>query len=408
MPPVEIKPDIYWIGVNDRTTDLFEGLWPITQEGVSYNAYLINDEKKALVDLAKGLKTDEFFDQIADVVDLSEIDYVMINHMEPDHTGVLRTLRRIAPGATILGSPKTKEMLESFYGITENVRVLRDGETLPLGRRTLQFFSTPFVHWPETMMTYETSHRILFSCDAFGGYGALRGAIFDDEYTDLGFYQKEALRYYVNIVAKFSKPVLRAIEKLADVPVEIIAPSHGLIWRKQPRLIVDLYRKWAEYAAGQTEAEITLIYGSMYGNTETMMNAVAQGISRVGVPLEIFDAARTHVSYILPSLWTRAGVMVGAPTYEGALFPPVAQVLEMAALKRVLNKKVAMFGSYGWSGGALRRLKQIVEPMKWELVDSLEFAGGPTEEDLKKGEEFGARFAEVIKARGRGPQEVTS
>ncbi|HID86018.1 MAG TPA: FprA family A-type flavoprotein, partial [Anaerolineae bacterium] len=397
-----------WIGVNDRTTDLFEGLWPITQEGVSYNAYLINDEKKALVDLAKGLKTDEFFDQIADVVDLSEIDYVMINHMEPDHTGVLRTLRRIAPGATILGSPKTKEMLESFYGITENVRVLRDGETLPLGRRTLQFFSTPFVHWPETMMTYETSHRILFSCDAFGGYGALRGAIFDDEYTDLGFYQKEALRYYVNIVAKFSKPVLRAIEKLADVPVEIIAPSHGLIWRKQPRLIVDLYRKWAEYAAGQTEAEITLIYGSMYGNTETMMNAVAQGISRVGVPLEIFDAARTHVSYILPSLWTRAGVMVGAPTYEGALFPPVAQVLEMAALKRVLNKKVAMFGSYGWSGGALRRLKQIVEPMKWELVDSLEFAGGPTEEDLKKGEEFGARFAEVIKARGRGPQEVTS
>jgi len=400
MPPVEIKPDIYWIGVNDRTTDLFEGLWPITQEGVSYNAYLINDEKKALVDLAKGLKTDEFFDQIADVVDLSEIDYVMINHMEPDHTGVLRTLRRIAPGATILGSPKTKEMLESFYGITENVRVLRDGETLPLGRRTLQFFSTPFVHWPETMMTYETSHRILFSCDAFGGYGALRGAIFDDEYTDLGFYQKEALRYYVNIVAKFSKPVLRAIEKLADVPVEIIAPSHGLIWRKQPRLIVDLYRKWAEYAAGQTEAEITLIYGSMYGNTETMMNAVAQGISRVGVPLEIFDAARTHVSYILPSLWTRAGVMVGAPTYEGALFPPVAQVLEMAALKRVLNKKVAMFGSYGWSGGALKHLKKIIEPVKWELVDSLEFVGKPTDEDLKKGEEFGARFAEVIKAQG--------
>ncbi|HIP95905.1 MAG TPA: FprA family A-type flavoprotein, partial [Anaerolineae bacterium] len=365
-----------------------------------YNAYLINDEKKAIVDLSKALKTDEFFDRIAEIVAVSEIDYVVINHMEPDHTGVLRTLRKIAPEATILGSAKTKKMLESFYGVTEKVRVVEDGETLSLGRRTLQFFSTPFVHWPETMMTFETSHRILFSCDAFGSYGALRGAIFDDECKDLGFYQKEALRYYVNIVAKFSKPVLKAIGKLGDVPVEIIAPSHGLIWRKNPQLIVDLYRKWAEYAAGQSEAGITFIYGSMYGNTETMMNAVAQGISRVGVPLEIFDAARTHVSYILPSLWTKAGVMVGAPTYEGTLFPPMAQVLEMAALKRVLNKKVAMFGSYGWSGGALKHLKKIIEPVKWELVDSLEFVGKPTDEDLKKGEEFGARFAEVIKAQG--------
>jgi anaerobic nitric oxide reductase flavorubredoxin len=397
MPAVEIKSDVYWIGVNDRTTDLFEGLWPITKEGVSYNAYLINDEKKAIVDLAKALKTDEFFDHIAEIVELSEIDYVVINHMEPDHTGVLRTLRKIAPGAVILGSAKTKEMLESFYGVTENVRVVEDGDTLSLGRRTLQFFSTPFVHWPETMMTYETTHRILFSCDAFGSYGALRGAIFDDECTDPDFYQRESLRYYVNIVAKFSKPVLRAIEKLADVPVEIIAPSHGLIWREQPELIVELYQKWAEYATGETEPGITLIYGSMYGNTEAMMNAVAQGISHMGVPLEIFDAARTDVSYILPSLWTKAGVMVGAPTYEGTLFPPMAQVLEMAVLKRVLNKKVAYFGSYGWSGGALRHLKRIIEPVKWELVDSFEFVGKPAEEDLKKGEEFGASFAEIIK-----------
>ena len=397
MPAIEIKPDVYWIGVNDRTTDLFEGLWPIEREGVSYNAYLINDEKKAIIDLSKAFKTDEFFDHIAEIVEISEIDYIIINHMEPDHTGVLRTLRKIAPHAIILGSPKTKAMLESFYGVTEKVRVVEDGETLSLGRRTLQFFSTPFVHWPETMMTYETTHRILFSCDAFGGYGALRGAIFDDECKNLDFYQKEALRYYVNIVAKFSKPVLKAIEKLADVPVEIIAPSHGLIWRERPERIVDLYQKWAEYATGKTEPEITFIYGSMYGNTEAMMNAVAQGISRVGVPLEIFDAARTDVSYILPSLWTKAGVMVGAPTYEGTLFPPVAQVLEMAVLKRVLNKRVAMFGSYGWSGGALKHLKKIVEPVKWELVDSFEFIGKPTGEDLKEGEEFGASFAEVIK-----------
>lgn len=398
MPPVEIKPDIYWIGVNDRTTDLFEGLWPITQEGVSYNTYLINDEKKAIVDLTKALKTDEFFDQIDQVTNVSRLDYAIINHMEPDHSGVLRTLRRVAPHVTILGTEKTRAMLESFYGITEGVQVVQDGDTLSLGGHTLRFFSTPFVHWPETMMTYEVGEHILFSCDAFGSYGALRGAIFDDECADLKFYTQEALRYFVNIVALFSGPVLKAIAKLADVPVSIIAPSHGLIWREKPQLIVDLYRQWAEYATGTTEAGVTLIYGSMYGNTEKMMNAVAQGISREGVPLTIFDAAHTHVSYILSSLWTQRGVMVGAPTYEGSLFPPVAQVLDIAAHKRIRNKKAARFGSYGWSGGAQRHFERIIEPLKWELVDTFEFIGGPTEEDLRHGEEFGARFARLTKA----------
>ncbi len=399
MPAIEIKPDVYWIGVDDRTTDLFEGLWPISQEGVSYNAYLINDEKKAIIDLSKSLKVDAFFDHIDEITDIADIDYVIINHIEPDHSGVLRTLRRIAPGVVILGSQKTKDMLASFYGITDNVRVVADGETLALGHRTLQFISTPFVHWPETMMTYDTSDRILFSCDAFGGYGALGGSIFDDQCDDFAFYEKESLRYYVNIVARFSRMVLRAIDKLADVPVDIIAPSHGLIWRERAGLIVELYRKWAGYATGPAEVGVTLVYGSMYGNTETMMTAVAQGISGAGVPVEIFDVGRTHVSYILPSLWTKAGVMIGAPTYEGTLFPPMAQALEVAVHKHVRNKKVARFGSYGWSGGAQKHFEKIVEPAKWELVDSFEFTGAPTREELKKGEAFGARFAEVVKNR---------
>ena len=400
MPPVEVRPDIYWIGVNDRTTDLFEGLWPITQEGVSYNTFLIDDEKKAIVDLTKALKTDEFFDQIDQIADVAQLDYAVINHIEPDHSGVLRTLRRVAPDVTILGTEKTRAMLESFYGITGGVQVVQDGDTLSLGRHTLRFFSTPFVHWPETMMTYETAEQILFSCDAFGSYGALRGSLFDDECCDLEFYKQEALRYYANIVALFSGPVLKAIAKLADVPISIIAPSHGLIWRGNPQLIVDLYRRWAEYATGPTEAGVTLIYGSMYGNTEKMMNAVAQGISRAGVPLTIFDAAHTHVSYILPSLWTQRGVMVGAPTYEGSLFPPVAQALESAAHKRIRNKKVARFGSYGWSGGAQRHFERIIEPLKWEVMDTFEFVGGPTEADLRHGEEFGTRFARLIRETG--------
>ena len=397
MPAIEIKPDVYWIGVNDRTTDLFEGIWPITKEGVSYNSYLIDDEKKVVIDLTKSFKGDEYLAQINELTDVSQVDYVVINHMEPDHSGLLRTFRRIAPRATFIGSAKTKEMLESFFSITDNVQVVNDGDTLSLGKRTLKFFSTPFIHWPETIMTYEVSDRILFPCDAFGGYGAIRGAIFDDECEDFDFYKKEALRYYVNIVANYSARVLGAIEKLADLPVDIIAPSHGLIWRKNPSLIDNLYKEWAECAAGKTEPGITLVYGSMYGYTELMMNAVARGISKVGVPVEIFDASRTHVSYILPSLWTKKGVMIGAPTYEVSLFPPVAEVLNASAHKHIKNKKAAYFGSFGWSGGALRNLEKIIEPLKWDLVDTFEFKGCPKEEEFKKGEEFGRKFAELVK-----------
>lgn len=396
MPAIEVKPGIHWIGINDRTTDLFEGIWPISDSGVSYNSYLINDQKKAIIDLAKANLADDFFAQIEDVIKVSDIDYIVINHMEPDHSGLVKTLRRISPSIKIIGSEKTKKMLAEFFSITKNVEVVSDGDTLPLGKNTLKFISAPFLHWPETMMTYEIENRILFSCDAFGGYGAIQGAIFDDECKQPDFYEKEALRYYVNIVANFSARVLGAIERLKDLPVEVIAPSHGLIWRENTSRIVNLYKQWAECASGKTEPGITLIYGSMYGNTERMMNAVARGISRTGLPIEIFDAARTHVSYILPSLWTKNGVMIGAPTYEVSLFPPMADVLNMAAHKRVKNKKAAYFGSYGWSGGGLRDLKKIVEPLNWELMDVLEFIGGPKDTQLRLGERFGEKLAQAL------------
>ena len=398
MPVVEIKPDVYWIGIIDRTTDLFEGIWPISDTGVTYNSYLIDDEKKAVIDLAKSNKGDEFFSQIEEIADISRIDYIVINHMEPDHSGLIKIVRRLAPEVKIVGSRKTRDMLEKFFEITENVIVVEDGDTLSLGKHELKFFSTPFLHWPETIMTYETTQRVLFSCDAFGGYGAVRGGIFDDESLDRDFYEREALRYYVNIIANFSSRVLGAIEKLKDVPVDVIAPSHGLVWRKDVSRIVDLYRLWAEYASGKCEPGVTLLYASMYGSTEMTMNAVARGIARAGLPVEIFDAARTHVSSILPSLWTKSGVVVGAPTYEVALFPPVAEALHMVARKRIVNKKAAYFGGHGWSGGALRELRQIVEPLKWEIVDTLEYVGTPKIPDLHEAERFGEQFARRLQA----------
>lgn len=397
MPAVSVKPGIYWIGVNDRTTDLFEGLWPITSEGVSYNAYVIDGEKKVLVDAAKDIKGDALLDQIAEVFDPALLDYIVVNHMEPDHTGVLRTLRRIAPNVTFLCTSRAVKMLESYYQVTDNVHVVEDGETLDLGSHQLQFYITPMVHWPETMITYETTQKVLFSCDAFGGYGALQGAIFDDQYAELEFYEHEALRYYANIVALFPKPVLKAIDKLADVSIDIVAPSHGLLWRRNPGRIIELYQKWANYALAGPDVGVTLLYGTMYGNTEKMVEAVAAGVARASVPVDVFDVRHIHASYILPSVYTRNGVLIGAPTYEGELFPPMAHVLDMLSRKRIQNRKLAYFGSFGWSGGARREITQWAEKLKWELAEAWEFPGGATHQDLLKAEELGYTFAQSLK-----------
>lgn len=397
MTAIQVKPGIYWIGVNDRTTDLFEGLWPITSEGVSYNAYVVKgSEKNALIDLAKDIKSNALIDQIAEVVDPAELDYIVVNHMEPDHTGVLRWIRRIAPKATLLCTKRAEEMLAHYYQITGGVRVVGDGDSVDLGSHTLKFVMAPMVHWPETMVTYETTQQVLFSCDAFGGYGALQGAVFDDQCQSLPYYEEQALRYYANIVALFARPVLKAIDKLKDVPVAVIAPSHGLIWRKNPGRIVELYERWANYAIEGPEVGVTLLYGTMYGNTETMVEAVAAGVARAGVPLQIFDVRRIHASYILSSLYARNGVLVGAPTYEGELFPAMVHVLDMAARKRIQNRKLAYFGSFGWSGGARREIAELAKKLKWDLTESWEFQGGPVRETLAQGEELGFRFASAL------------
>ena len=247
-------------------------------------------------------------------------------------------------------------------------------------------------------MTVELLEGVLFSCDGFGGFGALQGAIFDDEAQDPDFYEREALRYFVNIVAKFRVSIRKAIQKLADVDVRIIAPAHGLIWRSHPERIIELYQQWCDYPDTPGDLAVTLIYGSMYGNTETFMNAVAQGVASEGLDVEIFDAARTHSSYMLPYLWTRRGVVVGAPTYEGALFPPVWEVVREARIKGVKNRQLAMFGSYGWTGGALRDLLKIVEPVRWNLIDSLEIKGGAKPESIAQAQAFGTKFARTLKA----------
>jgi anaerobic nitric oxide reductase flavorubredoxin len=251
------------------------------------------------------------------------------------------------------------------------------------------------------MMTWVTPGGVLFSCDGFGGFGALEGSIFDDEDKSVEYYEREALRYYADIISKFGRMVLKAIDKLAALPIAVVAPAHGLVWRRHPERIVALYKEWAGYSLGADKPEITLLYATMYGATETMMNAVARGISAAGVPMQIFDVAHTHVSYILPSLYARKGVIVGAPTYEGHLFPVMASVLAMAEAKHLANKKAAYFGSFGWSGGGQGTFHKLVEPLEWEVLEDMVFPGNPTAEDLAKGEAFGEKFARRLVNSGK-------
>jgi len=384
MRPIEIRPNIYWVGVNDRSSELFEGLWPIQNQGVTYNAYLIKDEKNALIDLSKEAYTDDFIAQLESLVGLENLNYVITNHMEPDHTGALLRLRECAPNAVFLGMGKAVAMMKDFYGLVDNVAVLKHEDTLSLGKNTLKFLFTPLVHWPETMMTYMVEEKILFSCDAFGSYGCLDGFLFDDEASDRDYFEREALRYFTNIVAAFSRNVLMAIDKVSPYPIEILAPSHGLVWRKEPERIISLYKKWAAMAAEPAEPGVTVLYGSMYRNTERALDFALQAVAEQGVPLEVFNVAVTDPSFILPSLWTKRGLLVACPTYERAMFPPMVHALNIAEIKGVRNKIAGYFGSYAWSGGAKAVFEEFAAKLNWDVVGALEFIGSAKEADIQQ------------------------
>lgn len=392
MGPVEIRPGIYWVGVNDRTTDLFEGLWPLPH-GVSYNAYLVVGKRTALIDSVKNHYAEELLATIAQVVDPARLDYLVVNHMEPDHSGALPLLCRVAPNAEILAAPPALPMLARFYGLKERVRAVSDGETLDLGGKTLSFHHIPFVHWPETMATYEATEKVLFPCDAFGGFRSLDGAIFADE-VDFQLYEHEILRYFSNIVGMQSQAVLRAIEKLKGLEIRVIAPSHGLIWRKDPKRIVELYARWAK---NEGEPGVVVIFGSMYGETRKMAEAVAQGVREEGLPARVLDASRVHVSFLIRDAWRFQGLILGTPTYDTGIFPPIEYALRLLERKRLKNRVVGIFGSYGWRGGARAKLEEKVRELGWEVVETLEFAGAPTVEDIATGRELGRKVAARVK-----------
>jgi len=392
---IPIKENIFWIGANDHETDLFESIWPLPR-GVSYNSYIILDDKVALIDTVKSSYLAIYMDKIKAVLGSErQIDYLIVNHMEPDHSGSIRDLRRVYPGMKIVGNAKTAEFIKDFYGITDGVISVRDGEALDLGTHQLKFVFIPMVHWPETMVTYETREKILFSCDAFGGFGALDDRIFDDE-VDLAYYEDEILRYYSNIVGRYSGMVQRAIAKLKGVEIAVIAPSHGPVWRTRPGDIVAFYDKWSRH---ETEEGITLVYASMYGNTRRMMEAISRSLAEEKVEkVRVHDVSRTHISYILVDIWRFRGMILGSPTYNTKIFPLMASLVNMLEEKILQDRFVGVFGSYTWSKGAVKTLIEFALNNKLTLVDPVvEFKSSPTEEDLSQAVLLGKNMARRIR-----------
>lgn len=402
MKATFISEGIYRLGSNIENGDLFEGIWPIP-EGVSINAYLVKDEKIALIDLIRDWDNGpaELLEQMKSAdVEPKDVDYLILNHIEPDHTGWLREFVEQSPNVQIMATKRGAEIIKAFYGFEDNVQIVKTGDSVSLGpNKELAFVEAPNVHWPDTMVTYEKNSQTLFACDAFGSYGSITTSIFDDEISDEEhkFFERETLRYYANIVGSFSNFVLRALKALADFEIKVIAPSHGLIWRKNPEVIIERYRQYAAYYKGPAEKEVTIVYGSMYGNTEKLLEPIKKGLESEGVPYTVHKIPDENVSYVLASAWRSSALILGMPTYEYKMFPPMAWALDIFQRKHVYHKKVLRFGSYGWSGGAQKEFDATVEKMNWDIKDPIEWAGAADEETMNKAYEAAKALAVEIK-----------
>jgi len=391
---INISKDVYWVGINDRKINLFENLWPM-EHGVSYNSYLINDDKVALVDTVEGGQANEYINKIKSIIGDKTIDYLIINHMEPDHSGLIKTIAKYYPNVQIVGNTKTFEMIKNFYGITNNLYPVKEGDVIDLGKHKLKFYMTPMVHWPETMMTYETTSNILFSGDAFGSFGTLDGGIFDDE-VNLSFFEEEMRRYYSNIVGKFGATVQAALKKLSGLELKIICPTHGPVWREDINKVISLYDKWSKY---QSDEGVVIVYGTMYGNTGKMAETIARTISEAGIKdIKVFDASKTHYSYILSDIWKYKGLIIGSCAYNNAMLPPIEELTNKLLHRGVKNRLFGVFGTYSWSGGGVSNLIKFGESIKWKLVaEPVEAKCSACGNDIEGCINIGKRMAEELK-----------
>ena len=392
MSKVELTNGVYWVGAIDWNIRNFHGY--STHRGSTYNAYLIVDEKIALIDTVKAPFYEEMAARVREIVPFDKIDYVISNHVEMDHSGSLPMALRDMKNAKLVTLAKFGEsgLAKTFHQSWPTIAV-KEGSTLDLGKRKLSFIPTPMLHWPDSMCSYLVEDKLLFSMDAFGQHLATSQR-FDDE-VDMSVIMHEASKYYANILMPFGDLIVKAVSKLGGVPIDMIAPSHGIIWRSHIKDIVEAYAKWGR---GDTVPKALVIYDTMWGSTDLMAKAIARGMIGEGIDVKLFNLTASDKSDVIKDVLDAKALLIGSPTLNNGMFPSVAEFLCYIKGLKPKNKIGAAFGSHGWGGGAVKAIQQELEQTGIEFIDSkLAFKFVPDEAEIQQCVDFGREMAKRIK-----------
>lgn len=366
----KINDDIYYLGASDRRIELFENVYPVSQ-GMSYNSYLITDEKTCLMDSVDESIRGQFLENLQYALNGRNLDYMVVQHMEPDHCSIVPELFRMYPDMKLVASLQAFKMMENFYSLqTEERRlVVKEGDTLELGKHTLKFIAAPMVHWPEVLMTYDVTDKILFSADAFGSFGAMSGNIFADEIDWDKDFKDEARRYYVNIVGKYGPQTQNVLKKASTLDIQMICPLHAHIWRKDLSKIISLYAKWSKYEAEKDS--VVIFYGSIYGNTQNAAEILAMQLAENGMEnVEVFDTSKTHVSFLVSKAFEYKTLVFAAATYNAEIFDTVQNLITELKNHNLSNRRIGLIENGSWAPVAASKMKAQLETLKnMEIVD---------------------------------------
>ncbi len=360
----KITSDLYWVGGSDRRLELFENIFPLSK-GVSYNSYLLMDEKTVLFDTADHAIGHQFLENIKAVLNGRALDYLVVNHMEPDHCAMIEELILRYPNMQIIGNAKTFPLISQFFDFDLDGKAItvKEGDTFSSGAHTLHFIMAPMIHWPETMMTYDETDKVLFSADAFGTFGALNGNIFNDEVDFDTEWLDETRRYYTNIVGKYGIQVQNVLKKTAELDIRVICPLHGPIWRTNLDYIIEKYDTWSRYEP--EEAGVMIAYASMYGNTENMAEIFAAILAEAGVKnIRMHNISKTHVSELISDSFKYSHIILAAPTYNNGIYPLMHSYLEDMKALSLQNRTIAVLGNGTWAPQSSKLISAKIGEMK--------------------------------------------
>ena len=393
-----VTDKILWVGASDRRLHLFENMFPIP-DGVAYNSYVIMDEKIAILDTADSSVTRQYQENLTAALAGRQPDYLVVNHMEPDHCADIAELAKLYPSMQIVGNQKTFGLMNQFYNmdLADRTLVVKEGDVLDLGEHKLNFVMAPMVHWPEAMMTFESTHGILFSADAFGSFGALDGSLFNDENRNPHGLHSEMRRYYSNIVGKYGMQVQSVLKKAAALDIKMICPLHGPVWREDLAWLLDKYQKWSSYTP--EENTVAIFYGSMYGNTAEAADLLAGKLAEAGVKgVTVRDVSKTDVSYLISDVFRASHLVLASPTYNNGLYPKMANFIEDMKALNVQNRTVSIIEHGSWAPQSGKVMREMLGEMKnmTVLEKSLSIRSALKQEQLAVLDEMTAEILEAL------------